>query len=108
MDDKRYLEQLFQHNLDELLKDIQLNTNEDDPLSDDYDIEKEVQALVLETRSQLKLTQSQLAKRSGVTQANISKIENGAYCPSLSVLQRIARGLGKRLVVSLVDWEEWE
>ena len=98
----------FQDYLDLLLNGVKLDPEKEEPQTEDYDIEKEVQALVTETRSRLKLTQSQLAKRSGVTQANISKIENGAYCPSLSVLQRIAKGFGKRLVVSFEDWEELE
>ena len=98
----------FQAYLDILLDSIQLDPEKEEPQTEDYDIEKEVQALVTETRSRLKLTQRQLTKRSGVTQANISKIENGAYCPSLSVLQRIAKGFGKRLVVSFEDWEELE
>lgn len=98
----------FQNYLNLLLDNVQLDPEKEEPQTEDYDIKKEVQALVTETRSRLKLTQRQLAKRSGVTQANISKIENGAYCPSLSVLQRIAKGFGKRLVVSFEDWEELE
>lgn len=75
------------------------------PPVDDYDISDEVRQLVVFTRRSLKLTQNQLSELSGVTQANISKIENGSYIPSLSILQRIATGFGKRLVVCFENLE---
>ena len=37
---------------------------------------------------------------------DISKIENGKYLPSLSVLKRLCDGLGKKLVVDFVDFED--
>ena len=47
------------------------------------------------------LTQGELAKRVGTSQANISKIEHGTLNPSFEMAQRIATGLGKRLKISL-------
>lgn len=47
------------------------------------------------------MTQKELAQASNVSQANISKFENGTYIPSLAVLQRIADGMGTRLTLSL-------
>lgn len=76
------------------------------PIVMDYDIESELCELIATTRTQLGITQKQLAEKSGVSQANISKIENGSYRPSIPVLKRIADGLGKRLIIEFADREE--
>ena len=75
------------------------------PEIEEYDIDAEVRDLVAVSRSASGLTQKQLAQRTGISQANISKIENGSYHPSLSTLKRIADALGKRLVVRFEDLE---
>lgn len=43
------------------------------------------------------LSQRQLAERSGVRQADISRIERGAGNPTEATLQRLARALERRL-----------
>jgi transcriptional regulator with XRE-family HTH domain len=43
------------------------------------------------------MSQSELALRSGIPQNYISLIENGKKDPTLSTLQKLADGLGKRL-----------
>ncbi len=96
----------LQSYLDKALKEVQLSTTEDDPITIDYDIEAELCELIATTRTQLGITQKQLAEKSGVSQANISKIENGSYRPSILILKRIADGLGKRLIIEFVDREE--
>ena len=45
------------------------------------------------------LSQSELSKRTGIPQANISKIENGSANPSLKLLIRLAQGLNKKIVI---------
>ena len=46
-------------------------------------------------REQQELTQVQLAKKAGVTQTYIAKLEGGDKAnPSLDVLKRLARALG--------------
>ena len=47
------------------------------------------------------ITQGELAERVGTSQANISKIEHGALNPTFEMAQRIAKGLGKQLTISL-------
>lgn len=96
----------LQSYLDKALKEIQLVKNDDKPILSDYDIEEEVCELIVTTRNQLGITQKQLAEKSGVSQANISKIENGSYRPSIPILRRIADGLGKRLLIEFADREE--
>lgn len=96
----------LQSYLDEALKEVQLVNTEDKPIIVDYDIEAELCELIITTRTQIGITQKQLADKSGVSQANISKIENGSYRPSISILKRIADGLGKRLIIEFADHEE--
>lgn len=95
----------FQKLLDQALEKVNLTPVDDTPEIEEYDINTEVRDLVISARNAANLTQKQLAQRSGVSQANISKIENGNYHPSLSTLKRIAGALGKRLVVSFEDLE---
>lgn len=95
----------FQKLLDQALEKVNLTPVDDTPEIEEYDINTEVRDLVISARNAANLTQKQLAQRSGVSQANISKIENGNYHPSLSTLKRIAGALGKRLVVSFEDPE---
>ena len=95
----------FQKLLDQALEKVNLAPVDDTPEIEEYDIDAEVRDLVISARSAANLTQKQLAQRSGVSQSNISKIENGNYQPSLSTLKRIAGALGKRLVVSFEDPE---
>ncbi|SRR5699024_17177 len=95
----------FQKLLDQALEKVNLTPVDDTPEIEEYDIDVEVRDLVISARNAANLTQKQLAQRSGVSQANISKIENGNYHPSLSTLKRIADALGKRLVVSFEDPE---
>jgi transcriptional regulator with XRE-family HTH domain len=56
---------------------------------------------VVEPREDHGLTQAQLAERSGVNQADISRIERGSTSPTAKTLQRIAEALDAdvRLVV---------
>lgn len=46
-----------------------------------------------------KVSQRQLAKRAGTTQAVISRIENMSVSPSLALVGRIAKSLGKKLEI---------
>ena len=96
----------LQSYLDEALKDVHFCDNSVAEVGTEYDIAAEICELIAFTRNQLGMTQKQLAQKSGISQANISKIENGTHKPSLSILKRIAAGLGKRLVIEFVDLEE--
>lgn len=65
--------------------------------------EMDVTVAVLDAREQQNLTQEELARRSGVQQSDISKIENGTRNPSIKVLRKIARGLGMKLEIRFVS-----
>ncbi len=54
---------------------------------------------MIEARIEAGLTQQQLSEVSNIDQAVLSRIESGKANPSLRTLQKVARGLGKRLVI---------
>lgn len=54
-------------------------------------------------RKELGLTQSELGKRAGVSQPNITRFESGNYNPSLQFLVKIAGAMGKKVKVTLED-----
>jgi len=53
----------------------------------------------IEARIKGKISQRELAKKAGTTQAVISRIENMSVSPSIGLLQRIADSLGKKLEI---------
>ncbi len=69
-----------------------------DALEPEFDI---IQAMIT-VRKQLNLTQKELSERTGITQADISRIENGTRNPSLAMLKRLAEGLGMRLKLEFI------
>ena len=82
----------FRDFLNEELKDPQLKA-EYDALEPEYSI---INALI-EARKSQNLSQQDLSDRTGITQADISRIENGTRNPSLAMLKRLAKGLGMQL-----------
>ncbi len=69
-----------------------------DALQPEYDI---IQAMI-DARNSQHITQKELSERTGITQADISRIENGTRNPSLSMMKRIADGLGMCLKLEFV------
>ena len=45
------------------------------------------------------LTQQQLSEKIGINQAVLSRIETGKANPSIVTLQKLAKGLGKKLII---------
>lgn len=70
---------------------------------DDTEAEWNILKAIVRERINQELTQKELANRCGIDQSDISKIERGVYNPSLKVLNRIAKGLGKKLKIEFVD-----
>ena len=65
------------------------------PRRDKYDKEIEdflIGEAIKKTRLQQNLTQKDLPLRTGISQANISLIENGTPSPSLNMLKKLAKG----------------
>lgn len=57
--------------------------------------------VVYDRRVELGLSQTELAKRTGLTQAKISRIEGSDTVPTLPLLAKLARGLDASLVISI-------
>ena len=70
-----------------------------DALQPEYDI---IQAII-DARNEQHLTQKELATRTGITQADIGRIENGTRNPSLAMVKRIAEGLGMQLKLEFIQ-----
>ena len=64
--------------------------------------ELSIMQAVIDARKESGLTQQQLAERTGISQADISKLENGNANPSLKTLQRLASAMDKKLKISFV------
>ena len=58
-------------------------------------------AQIIDARSQLNITQEELALRVGTQKSNISRFESGSYNPSLDFITKVARSLGKEIHISL-------
>lgn len=69
-----------------------------DALQPEYDL---IQAMI-DARNSQNITQKELSERTGITQADISRIENGTRNPSLAMVKRIATGLGMQLRLEFV------
>jgi antitoxin HicB len=58
--------------------------------------------LIRRERKQLKLTQSDVAKKMNVSYRTVQNVERNIRKPSLQTLNRIARAMGKHLVIDIV------
>lgn len=85
----------------ELLKNPEVKA-EYEALAPEFDI---IQALI-DARKQQNITQKELSERTGITQADISRIENGTRNPSLAMLKRLAKGIGMQLKVEFIPQVE--
>ena len=64
--------------------------------------EMEIIRAMADARISQNLTQKELAERTGINQADISKLENGTRNPSLKLLKRLADGMGMDLKLVFV------
>ncbi len=90
----------FQEYLDAELSKVSFSYDEHEEVENDS-ICYELASLLQSTRKKLKISQKELAKITGIQQSSISKIESGKYNPSIILVQRIANGLGKKVIIRL-------
>lgn len=64
--------------------------------------EMDVIRAIVDARISQNLTQKELAEKSGINQADISKLENGTRNPSIKLLQRLAEGMGMMLKIEFI------
>ena len=90
----------FRELLNEQLKDPEFEKewNEIQP-------EMDVIRAMVDMRIKQNLTQKELASRTGIDQADISKLENGTKNPSLKLLKKLAVGMGMQLKIEFVPMQ---
>lgn len=64
--------------------------------------EMDIIRAIVDARVSNNLTQKELADRTGINQADISKLENGTRNPSLRLLQRLADGMDMVLKIEFI------
>ncbi|WP_022768935.1 helix-turn-helix domain-containing protein [Butyrivibrio sp. NC2007] len=90
------------------MSDLQELTNE---LMQDPDFKKEYEALqpemnitraILDARIRAGMTQMELAEKSGISQADICRLEKGTRNPSIALLKRLAEAMDSTLRIEFV------
>lgn len=87
----------FNELLDRLIPEVTLETKG----SYSKPLAKEIGSMVRAYRKRRGISQIQLSRKSGISQANISKFENGEYNISLSQLERLIRALNAHIVMEV-------
>ena len=64
--------------------------------------ELDVIRAIVDARTSQNMTQKELAERSGINQADISKLENGTRNPSVNLLKRLADRMRIALKIEFV------
>ena len=72
------------------------------------DIQPELNVIraLIDARISQGMTQKELSERTGIAQAEISRLENGTRNPSIKLLQRLAAGMDMVLQVNFVPKEK--
>lgn len=65
------------------------------------DTREKVIAYFVQCRKEKKMTQADIARRTGIPRTNITRFESGRYNPSLEILVKIAAALDMKLELIL-------
>ncbi|MDC7294558.1 MULTISPECIES: helix-turn-helix domain-containing protein [unclassified Butyrivibrio] len=87
--------------IDELLNE-ELKDPEFAKAWEQTELEYQIKRMLISARIENNMTQKELAEKSGVRQSNISRIEKGVCVPTLTTLNELAKGLGKKLRIELI------
>ena len=74
----------------------------DDEFRKEYEAiqpEMDVIRAIVDARTSQNMTQKELAERTGINQADISKLENGTRNPSVNLLKRLADGMAAEIEI---------
>ena len=83
-------------------KEEQLHNPEVVKAYEELQPELDVIRAIVNARTSQNLTQKELAERTGINQADISKLENGTRNPSINLLKRLAEGMDMMLKIEFV------
>ena len=90
------------------MSDLQELTEElmqDPEFCKEYDAlqpERDITMTLVKARKEAGLTQAELSAKTGISQADISRLENGSRNPSIALLKRIAKALNSTLRIEFV------
>ena len=87
----------FRETLNQQLKNPEFK-KEWGALEPEFDIIK----AIVDARSSQNMTQKELSEKTGIPQADISRLENGTRNPTLKLLKRLADGLNMELGIVFV------
>ena len=87
----------FREHLNKQLRNLEFK-EEWDKLETEYNMRQ----AMIDARKKCNITQKELAEKTGITQADISRIETGNGNPTLSVLKRIAEGMDMILKIEFI------
>ena len=87
----------FDDFFNEQMKDTAFK-EEYEKLQPEFDI---IRAMV-DARTSQDMTQKELSERTGINQAEISKLENGTRNPTVNLLKRLAEGMGMTLKIEFI------
>ena len=88
-----------------MLEDIKLELMKDPEFLKEYEAiqpEMDIIRAIVDARIANNLTQKQLAERTGINQADISKLENGTRNPTINLLKRLAEGMDMILKIEFI------
>ncbi len=90
------------------MSDLQMLTDElmqDSEFKKEYDAiqpEMDIKRALLNARINSGMTQVELSEKSGISQADISRLEKGTRNPSIALLKRLAAALDSTLKIEFV------
>ena len=87
----------FDDFFDEQMKDPEFRT-EYNNLQPEFDVIR----AIIDARTNQNLTQKQLSEKTGINQADISKLENGTRNPTINLLKRLADGMDIILKIEFI------
>lgn len=88
--------------------DVEAETIYDDgvPVKPSFNCYPHLSQAVLTARAEAGISQMQLAELTGISQADISRMERGLANPSVSTLNRVAKALGCQLQIEFIKGQE--
>ncbi len=90
------------------LKELTAELMQDQDFREEYESlqpEMNIMRAMMDARIRAGMTQVELSQKSGISQADISRLENGSRNPSLALLKRLAAAMNTTLKIEFVPNE---
>jgi predicted transcriptional regulator len=90
------------------LKELTAELMQDQEFREEYESlqpEMNIMRAMMDARIRAGMTQMELSQKSGISQADISRLENGSRNPSLAHLKRLAAAMNTTLKIEFVPNE---